>query len=290
MRLAGAIRAAGARVAETEGWSMQRFAVNEITTYRWSFEEDVHNYVAAGIGGIGVWRQKLSDFGEEKAVELLGDTPLKVSSLLWAGGFTGTEGRSFKESLEDAGDAVRLAAALEASCLIIYTGPRGGHTHNHARRLIKSAATELAPQAAELGVVLAVEPMHVGCAAEWTFLTDLDETIELLDAVGDTGLKLAFDTYHMGHDPAILGRLVELAPRVAIVQLGDARQPPHGEQNRCPIGEGILPLGEIVSSLARGGYNGFYEVELIGEDIEAADYGELLAKSKRAYCEMMGRA
>ncbi len=269
---------------------MERFSVNEITTYRWSFEEDVHNYVAAGVGGIGVWRQKLSDFGEEKAVELLRDTPLKVSSLLWAGGFTGTEGRSFKESVEDAGDAVRLAAALEASCLIIYTGPRGGHTHNHARRLIKSAVAELAPLATELGVALAVEPMHAGCAAEWTFLTDLDETIELMDSVGDASLKLAFDTYHMGHDPWVLDRLVELAPRVAVVQLGDAKQPPEGEQNRCPIGAGVLPLGAIVSALAQGGYQGFYEVELIGEDIEAADYCDLLAQSKRAFGELVGKA
>ena len=84
-------------------------SVNQLTTYRWSFEEDVCHYVDAGISAIGVWRQKLSDYGEEKAAELLRETNLQVSNLLWAGGFTGSDGRSYRESLQDAAAAIRLA-------------------------------------------------------------------------------------------------------------------------------------------------------------------------------------
>ena len=49
---------------------MGQLSINELTTYRWSFEEDVRNYAAAGITSIGVWRQKLSDFGEEKPLAI----------------------------------------------------------------------------------------------------------------------------------------------------------------------------------------------------------------------------
>src|SRR5271163_3357150 len=108
---------------------MTRLSVNEMTTYRWSFEEDVTHYRAAGIGAIGVWRQKLADFGEERGADLLADSGLVVSNLLWAGGFTGSDGHSFRESLNDAADAVRLAGALRAKALIVYSGGRGGHTH-----------------------------------------------------------------------------------------------------------------------------------------------------------------
>ena len=52
---------------------MLRLSMNELTTFRWSFEEDVHNYAAADINAIGVWRQKLSDYGEEKCIELLSE-------------------------------------------------------------------------------------------------------------------------------------------------------------------------------------------------------------------------
>ena len=105
---------------------MARISMNELTTYRWSFEEDVQNYADAGIEAMAVWRQKLSDFGEEKGIELISECGLRVSSLLWAGGFTGSDGRSHKESIEDAHDAIRLATSLGTDSLIVYSGPRAG--------------------------------------------------------------------------------------------------------------------------------------------------------------------
>lgn len=266
---------------------MARLSMNEMTTYRWSFEEDVTHYAAAGIPGIGVWRQKLSDFGEEKGVELLADSGLLVSNLLWAGGFTGSDGRTLRESIEDAADAIRLAAQMRAGCLVVYSGGRAGHTHNHARRLVKEALAELHPLADELGVTLAVEPMHLGCAAEWTFLTNLQDSLALLDAIASPRLQLAFDTYHLGQDPLVIDRLAEVAGRIAVVHLGDGKQPPDREQNRTRLGEGTIPLKEIVAALASAGYDGFYDVELIGEEIEASDYGELLEQSKQAFSRLL---
>jgi sugar phosphate isomerase/epimerase len=267
---------------------MDRLSMNEMTTYRWSFEEDVRNYAAAGFRAIGVWRQKLSDFGEERGLALLHDSGLEVSSLLWAGGFTGSDGRSFRESVQDAEESIRLAAALHAGCLILYTGSRAGHTHSHARRLMNSALRELAPLAEDFDVTLAVEPMHSGCAADWTFLTGLDDVLSLLDSTGCPHVKLAFDTYHLGYTASILPRLAELASRIAIVQLGDARRPPQGEQDRCRVGDGELPLRQIVCELTDAGYDGYFDVELMGQEIEACDYHELLAQSKAAYLDLVG--
>src|SRR5262245_62293382 len=52
-----------------EQLDMARLSMNEMTTFRWSFEEDVAQYAAAGFSALGVWRQKLSDFGEETGIE-----------------------------------------------------------------------------------------------------------------------------------------------------------------------------------------------------------------------------
>ena len=90
------------------------------------------HYVAAGIHGIGVWRQKLSDYGEDKGVELLAESGLEVSNLLWAGGFTGSDGRSLKDSVDDAKDAIRLAAEMHAACLVVYSGSRRSHASHAA--------------------------------------------------------------------------------------------------------------------------------------------------------------
>ena len=268
---------------------MARLSMNEMTTYRWSFEEDVARYVEAGIPAIGVWRQKLSDFGEDAGVDLLAVSSLAVSNLLWAGGFTGSDGRSYRESIDDAEEAIALAASMQAPCLIIYSGARNGHTHNHARRLICSAMKELAAPAADMEVTLAIEPMHAGCASEWTFLTNLEDTLELIEAVESPRVKLAFDTYHLGHDRGVLDRLPEFVDRIAVVHLGDGRCVPQGEQNRCPLGEGTVPLDELVPAIIDAGYTGDFDVELMGEEIEMSNYTDLLRRSKQAFAEWVGR-
>ena len=266
---------------------MARLSINEVTTFRWSFEKDVRRYAAAGYSALGVWRQKLSDFGEERGIDLIAECKLEVSNLVWAGGFTGVDGRSLEESIEDGIEAIKLAANLRAGCLVIYSGGRGLHTANHARSLLRHSLKRLLPVAADYGVTLALEPMHSGCAEDWTFLTCLDATLEEVRASGSERLKLAFDTYHLGHDPEILSRLAEIAPHVAVVHLGDGLCPPDREQDRRRLGEGSLPLREIMSGLAAGGYRGYYDVELIGEEIEACDYDDLLRQSRLAFADLI---
>ncbi|MEN6450792.1 MAG: sugar phosphate isomerase/epimerase family protein [Thermoguttaceae bacterium] len=279
---------------------MARLSISETTTFRWSLEDDVTHYSAAGIPAVGVWRHKLSDCGLPAARTFLRDAGLKVSHLSWAGGFTGSDGRSHRESIDDAADAIRTAGELECPTLVVYSGSRGGHTVRHARRLFQEALAELAPLADEQRVTLAVKPMHPGCAAEWTFLTSLDDTLALLAAVGHPRVKMVLDTYHLGfagptdhlprqvdnlpHDADDLPQKVaEAAPQVALVQLGDARRPPNGEQNRCRLGEGVVPLRPIVAALQAAGYDGDYDVELLGEEFESADYCTLLEHAKTAF-------
>jgi sugar phosphate isomerase/epimerase len=249
----------------------------------------VRHYADAGLDAIAIWRQKLSDYGEEKGIELISECRLAVSSLLWAGGFTGSDGRSHSESIEDAHEAIRLAAQLHAQCLVVYSGPRAGHTHNHARRLLTNALKELLPHAADAGVYLAIEPVHSQCAAQWTFLTDLSETASLLENFEHSHLKLAFDTYHFGTDQAAMKRLTQWVPYLGIVHLGDARHVPDGDQDRCLLGAGIVPLQHIVATLVAAGYEGFFDIKLMGQEIETVDYDDLLRQSREAVAQWFPR-
>jgi sugar phosphate isomerase/epimerase len=261
---------------------MDRLSINEVTTYRWSFEDDVVNYRAAGIPAIGVWRQKVADFGDEKAIELLAESGLKVCSLSWASGFTGSEGRSFRDAIADAAEAIRLAGALSAPALVVYSGARNGHTQKHARRLFANALIQLLPLAEEMNVALMVEPMHAVCAGDCTYLTSITDTCELLATIGSPLVKMVFDTYHFGHGADALDQLRQCADRIGLVHLADAAGPPVAEQNRLPLGEGVLPLCDLVATLNECGYQGYYDVELFGEAIEGLDYHKLLTDTRQA--------
>jgi sugar phosphate isomerase/epimerase len=269
---------------------MPRLSMNEMTTFRWSFEEDVERYREAGYPAIGVWRQKLADFGEERGIELLRESGLGVSNLMWAGGFTGSDGHTHRESIDDALEAIRLAGAMRAGSLVVYSGSRAGHTVNHARRLLVTALKELAPVAEQHGLRLALEPMHTSCASEWTFLTGLDDALALLDQVGSPAVQLAYDTYHLGWQPGAADRIRSLVDRVAIVHLADGNMPSDSEQTRTRLCEGQVPLAEILAAFHQAGYDGDYDIELIGPDLEHTDYGQLLAHSRAAYEKLVPSA
>ncbi len=265
---------------------MTLLSMNELTTYRWSLGQDLENYRDAGYGGIGVWRHKLIDESEDQAIERLTTSGLNVTNLSWAGGFTGSDGRTLAESVEDAADAIRLAGAITAGCLVIYSGGRNNHTYRHAGRLLRLALDELLPLAEMWEVPLAIEPMHPACAADWTFLTSLESAIDFVRQVDSPFLKIAYDTYHFPLGSRRGRLLADLAPHLGIVFLGDRLQPPSAEQERCRLGHGRLPLVEIVCTLQDTGYTGAYDVKLMGPDIETCDYWNLLEQSQAAFGEL----
>lgn len=266
---------------------ISRLSMSEVTTFRWSLEEDVKYYQAAGFESIGVWRQKLSDYGEEEGIDLLAASGLEVSNLLWAGGFTGSDGRSFQEAVDDGCHAIRLAGATSAGCLVLYPGGRNHHTFRHAERLFRLALDSLLSLAEAADVILAIEPMHPACAREWTFLTDIESTIALIESIGSDHLKLVFDTYHFGHDLALLSNLREIVPHIALVQLGDRNVPHCSDRQRCTLGTGIVPLRTVLTELQRTGYTGDFDIELAGSGFGPDQYERLLEDSRLRFERLM---
>ncbi len=261
---------------------MLRLSMNELTTMQWSFEDDVANYRAAGYTAMGVWRQKLSDIEDGSGAELLDAAEMHVSNLMWCGGFTGTEGFSFEESVADGIDAIKQAASLQADCLVVYAGGRGNHTQSHAQRLVRHALRELVHVASDYDVTLAIEPLHSGCGKERSFLTDIEATLDMLDSIGSPRLKFVFDTYHLGFDPQAVSWIRQCVDRIAIVHLSDAMSEPWHDQGRCKLGEGRIPLAELIAALFDEGYEGYFDVEVFGEELETTPYENLLVESMRA--------
>ena len=110
---------------------MPRLSISEVTTYSWSFQRDVRTYARHGVPAMGIWRQKLADYGEEKGAELLAEHGMDVSNVYFAGGFTGHDGRSFQEAVDDAERAIETASLLQADCLTVYTGS-SSRTHQES--------------------------------------------------------------------------------------------------------------------------------------------------------------
>ena len=151
---------------------MHQLSVSEFSSYRWSFFQDIIKCTSLGFGTVGLWREKVADFGFENAAELIDEMNISVSSLSWAGGFTGSDGRSHREAIEDAIDAVFQAHMVGADKLIVHAGGRNGHTEKHARRLLTQALDEITPLAGDLDITLLLEPILTPMNP-WSFVSSV---------------------------------------------------------------------------------------------------------------------
>jgi sugar phosphate isomerase/epimerase len=265
---------------QSKGRDVARVSLNHLTTLAWELDDEALAYSREGFRAIGLWRPKLTHFGEERAADLLGELGLSVSSLSWAGGFTGENRWSFEDSLADARAAIKQAAIVGAECLAVVTGPQNGHIDSHAARLITLALTTLAPEAADAGVTLALQPMRPQFAGAWTFLHALDEALEIAGNAGEH-VKIAFDVFHLWNEPELLARIPEFVSRVAVVQLSDGRASARGER-RLP-GDGEIPVSAIVQAFDDAGYAGYYELAAWSRLLWRRDYVELLHECRTRF-------
>jgi sugar phosphate isomerase/epimerase len=260
---------------------MFRPAASQLTTPRRDFSEDVAPLSALGFEALAIWRHKLSDVGLDRARGLLAGAGLRASSIQWAGGFTGGDGRSFDESVADGEEAIEAAAVLGAPVVVVHAGCRGGHTRSHARRLLAEALEQLAPHAVRAGVTLAVKPLHPAAAVGGSFLATLVDALEIVDELVESGptnacVGLAIDLWHFGDDPDLGALLPLLVDRTALVQVADRVGPLTPEQERLPVGRGSLPLVEITEAILECGYRGDFEFDPVGEAVEADGYDRVL--------------
>ena len=260
---------------------MLHASISELTTLRWDLATEIEHLSRHSFNAVSLWRTKLSDVGADVGRRLLQNAGIRVSSLQWAGGFTGSDGRSHIESIDDALEAIETAAAVGTRVLLVHTGCRGGHTLRHANRLLQGAFNVLAPAAYERGVTLAVKPFHHGAAVGCGFLTRLPTAIEWVERFEHPAVRLVLDLWQFGHDPGLLQSLFpQLVPLLALVQVADSHGAPTTDRERLPPGLGQLPLENLVAELIEFGYRGDIEVKLVGETVEAMGYDQVLRQAR----------
>lgn len=258
---------------------MMHVSISELTTFRWDLADEIDHLVRHGFDSISLWRTKVSDIGVASARSLLQQAGVQVASLQWAGGFTGGEGRSFCESVDDALEAIDAAAELEADALVVHTGCRGGHTRSHAHRLLADALDVVAAEAFARGVILALKPMHAAAAAGGSFLTSPASAADWVERFDHPAVRLALDLWHFGYDRSLVGQLGRLAPLTALVQVADGRGAPLADAERLPPGQGTHPLSALVAGLVEQGFDGTFEFAPVGEAVEALGYDEVLRQA-----------
>jgi sugar phosphate isomerase/epimerase len=263
---------------------MPRLAISEVTTRSWSFADDVRNYAAAGIEAIGVWRDKLDLCGTDEGIRLLADSPLRVANLVDAGYFLSKTHSQMRRAIEDVVEAIELARRLKTDSLLIVTGDVGSfhRSVDQARALVIEALRELAPVAGAAGVRLAIEPIHERYPG-YTFLHTIADVLKVVEAVGSPHVGLFFDTDHLWQSENLLRDIERAGPVICGVHINDMPALPGPGLDRRLLGTGVIPLREILPAIEATGYRGYYDVEIMSEQVWAMDPWQVLAACQTGF-------
>jgi sugar phosphate isomerase/epimerase len=258
-----------------------QIAVSEFSTPRWSFHQDVIKYASRGINKIGISRRKVDDIGTSEAADLLFEMKMGVSSVSWAGGFTGSDGTSYVDAIDDAIESIVFASQINADCLIVYPGGRNGHTNRHACRLFENALDTLIPIAADYNIPLAIEPMVGRESRDWSSLGSYRAFFGLLDNFPTEYLGCVVDLFHCGLNKSLLSEFQKHADRIGVVQVADRHSNNgHGVAQRLLPGSGDIDFGYWFDGLAASGVDCGIELEVYGYQNQSIEYDQRLIALK----------
>ena len=146
------------------------------------------------------------------------------------------------------------------------TGAQAGYSKIEARQIVLEGLHEAARVAAEVGLKLALEPIHPSIAHQFTIITTIQETIDLIEDVGAGNIGVSFDIWHSLDQPNLFAEIERYASRFLIVHLGDWRRPTRSWCDRVLPGEGIAKVPEVLGALEAAGYDGWYELEVLSDN------------------------
>jgi sugar phosphate isomerase/epimerase len=247
-------------------------SVSQITTLRSSFADDVRDYAAAGLDGIGIWELKLAEGGDAEALERFEASGLEaaaavpaVPSILPLPLLGGPEDPG--ERVEAYCRSLERLAPFRPSSVVCLTGTAAGREPDEARAVAVDGLATIAAEAARLGLRIGLEPYQRDGSGPWSFVNSIPDAVDLIRDAGDPpAAGIQFDVWHLWNTPNLFEEIDAHIDRIAGVHVNDWREPTRGWADRALPGDGVADLPAILGALDRAGWDGFYDLEIFSDN------------------------
>ena len=277
------------------------FGISEVTTWPWTFEQDVERYVELGAGAIEVWEMKLDPDPARRRNQLheaqqhglvVSSFQANVHALFPThlapepAAFEQRRG-CFVETLE------AYAPVIPGAVFVLNTGVAADGDVEAAFAKTVVGYRELARRANDLGVRLALEPLHPLAMNEDSYIWNVEDARALVQAVGEPALGICADAWNLAGQYDLDSRLSACRGLIMLAQLADYRRP-RSFLDRLPLGDGSLDFTPFLDGLRRAEYEGPLVLEIFSKDVPDSIYdGDLaavVARSRRTLERLMAPA
>ncbi|MET3915418.1 sugar phosphate isomerase/epimerase [Variovorax sp. OAS795] len=228
-----------------------------------------------GIRAISPWRDQVAAVGLDKVAKQLKAHGIGLSGYCRGGFFPAPDAAGLKAALDDNRRAIDEARTLDAPCLVLVVGALPGALEGkiaykdigRARGEVRDGIAASLEYAREVGMPLAIEPLHPMQAADRACINTLEHALDICDELdaGKTGmLGVALDIYHVWWDPKLQQQIARAGrERLLAYHVCDWLTPTRDLlSDRGMMGDGVVELKKIRGWVEDAGFSGFSEVEI----------------------------
>lgn len=228
-----------------------------------------------GIRAISPWRDQVAAAGLEATARQLRAHGMALSGYCRGGFYPAADAAGLRAALDDNRRAIDEAKALDAACLVLVVGALPGALDGtprytdlaRARSEVFDGIAASLDYARQVGMPLAIEPLHPMQAADRACINTLEQALDICDALDaqKTGaLGVALDVYHVWWDPKLAQQIARAGrERLLAYHVCDWRLPTRDLlSDRGMMGDGVIELKKIRQWVEAAGFAGYAEVEI----------------------------
>ncbi|WP_337175440.1 sugar phosphate isomerase/epimerase family protein [Paludisphaera sp.] len=237
---------------------------------QWGLREILDGCARHGIRGVSPWRDQVHAMGLGEAAAKVREHGFTVTGYCRGGMFPGATEAERLAARDDNRRAVDEALTLGSQCLVLVVGglPKGSKDIAGARSQARDGIGELLDYSRPAGMPLAIEPLHPMYAADRACVNTTAHANDLCDEMGDDGLGVALDVYHVWWDPEIHRQIARAgARRLLAFHVCDWLVPTRDILlDRGMMGDGVIDIAGLRAAVEAQGYRGFHEVEIFSAE------------------------
>jgi sugar phosphate isomerase/epimerase len=250
--------------------------------------DDIALWQELGVDHVGLILPKIEEVGWEAARQLVSGARLRVSTIFGATwrpldadpalGWLAADRAGTTRTLE-------FAASIAAGSVYSCSGAAASLTWEQAADAFCDAIAPCATVARELGVALLLEPTNP-LRADLSFVYWQRDAMDLARRAG---IQVMLDLQSCWFERGLEELVRKNLDLVGVVQVSDYVIGTRQTGDRAVPGDGDIPLERLLSMILDAGYEGAFDLEILGPRIEAEGYASALRRSVERMSELLDR-
>jgi sugar phosphate isomerase/epimerase len=209
---------------------------------------------------------------------------VRVTNLIGLGPFRLDQPEQWATQRDRLRKALDAAEALDAECMILTTGPAGQLPWEDAADALETALAPVIEDAHGRGIPFGLEHTN-SLRPDVGFIHSLKDCV---DVARRLGIGVCVETNACWGERALAETITSGVETFRIVQVSDYAIGTHCTPDRRVPGDGDIPFERILGQMLAAGYEGAFDLELIGPKIDDEGYESACARAVENLGNLLG--